>query len=84
MAIAEAKGAEEGLRRLDALEASGRLPDYHLLPAARAQLLGRLDRRDEAAAAYRRALALVSNESERRFLERELASLAIPKSPVRA
>ena len=75
VAVAEARGAEEGLRRLDALDASGRLPDYHLLPAARAQLLGRLDRRAEAAAAYRRALALVGNDSERRFLERELGKV---------
>ncbi|HKD16764.1 MAG TPA: RNA polymerase sigma factor [Thermoanaerobaculia bacterium] len=77
VAVAEACGVEEGLRRLDALEASGRLPDYHLLPAARAQLLGRLGRRDEAAAAYRRALVLVSNDSEKRFLECELARLEL-------
>jgi RNA polymerase sigma-70 factor, ECF subfamily len=77
-AVAEAHGAEEGLRRLDALEASGRLPDYHLLPAARAQLLARLGQRDEAAAAFRRALELVANDSEKRFLERELARITSP------
>jgi len=80
VAVAEANGAEEGLRRLDALEASGRLPDYHLLPAARGELLSRLGRRDESAAAYRRALALVSNDSEKRFLERKLASVMATES----
>ena len=75
-AIAEAFGAEEGLRLLDALEESGRLPDYHLLPAARGRLLVRLERFDEAAEAYRRALALVANDAERRFLEKELAHIA--------
>jgi RNA polymerase sigma-70 factor (ECF subfamily) len=77
-AVAEARGAEEGLRLLDALQASGSLPDYHLLPAARARLLARLERLDEAAAAYRRALELVANDAERRFLERELEKLAAP------
>jgi len=72
-AVAEACGSEEGLRLLDDLDRRGELSRYHLLPAARAQLLARLGRTDEAAAAYRRALALVSNEPERRFLERELA-----------
>jgi RNA polymerase sigma-70 factor (ECF subfamily) len=74
-AVAEARGAEAGLERLDRLEARGELPEYHLLPAARAQLLARLGRRGEAAHAYRKALALVSNEPERRFLERELARI---------
>jgi len=77
-AVAEAHGAGEGLRLLDALDASGRLPDYHRLPAARAQLLARLGRAEDAATAYRRALALVGNESERRFLERELARVSAP------
>jgi RNA polymerase sigma-70 factor (ECF subfamily) len=74
-AVAEAYGAQEGLRLLDALERRGELSTYHLLPAARGQLLSRLGRGVEAAGAYRRALALVSNEPERRFLERELARL---------
>ncbi len=77
-AVAEACGATEGLRLLDALEQSGRLPDYHLLPAARAQLLTRLGRNAEAAEAYRRALALTQNGSERRFLERELSRVRPP------
>lgn len=52
------------------------LPGYHLLPAARADLLRRLGRNAEAAAAYREALALVTNEAERRFLEGRLAEVA--------
>jgi RNA polymerase sigma-70 factor (ECF subfamily) len=74
-AVAEAEGPEEGLRRLDALEGRNELTGYHLLPAARAGLLARLGRREEAAEAYRRALALATNELERRFLARELAGL---------
>jgi RNA polymerase sigma-70 factor (ECF subfamily) len=74
-AVAEATGAEEGLRLLNELEIRGELSGYHLLPAARAGLLKRLGRREEAACAYRRALSLVSNDLERRFLEDELARL---------
>jgi RNA polymerase sigma-70 factor (ECF subfamily) len=73
VAVAEARGPAEGLRRLDDLERGGELATYHLLPAARAELLTRLGRRGEAAAAYRRALELVTNDPERRFLERRLS-----------
>jgi RNA polymerase sigma-70 factor (ECF subfamily) len=52
------------------------LAQYHLWHAARADLLRRLDRRAEAAAAYRRALELSQNETERRFLSRRLAEVA--------
>ena len=69
IAIAMADGIEKGLALLDAID----LPGYHLLPAARADLLRRLGRDAEAATAYRQALALVSNDAERRFLERRLA-----------
>jgi hypothetical protein len=65
----------EGSRPPRRHRAPGLFSRYHLLPAARTQLLARLDRRDEAAEAYDRALALVPNEAERRFLERELARL---------
>src|SRR5262245_37227798 len=74
-AVAEASGPGEGLRLLDAIERRGDLAGYHLLPAARAELLARLGRREEAAEAFRRALSLVSNDLERRFLERELTAL---------
>jgi RNA polymerase sigma-70 factor (ECF subfamily) len=75
-AVAMSDGPAEGLRLLDELEAAGELAEYHLLPAARADLLRRLGRLPEAAAAYRRALALVGNETDRRFLERRLAEVA--------
>ncbi len=74
-AVAEASGPEAGLRLLEELEGRGELPAYHLLPAARAGLLVRIGRREEAAEAFRRALALVSNDAERRFLESELVRL---------
>jgi len=78
VAVAQAYGPKEGLRLLDALQNRGDLPGYHLLPAARAQLLERLSRLSEAADAYRRALALVTNEAERRFLQRRLARIEEP------
>ena len=61
---------------LDSLSARGELSGYHLLPAARADLLRRLGRPSEAAAAYRAALGLVTNPTERRFLERRLEMVA--------
>jgi len=73
VAIAEARGPEEGLRLLDGL--ASELDGYHYLHSTRADLLRRLDRRDEAEAAYRRALELGRAEPERRFLERRLAEL---------
>jgi RNA polymerase sigma-70 factor (ECF subfamily) len=75
VAIAMADGLERGLERLDLLAERGDLERYHLLPAAQADLLRRLGRRTEAAAAYGRALALVANEAEKRYLERRLAEV---------
>lgn len=72
VAIAMADGCEKGLALIEAID----LPGYHLLPAARADLLRRLGRPAEAAAAYRVALTLVQNEAERRFLERRLAKVS--------
>jgi RNA polymerase sigma-70 factor (ECF subfamily) len=72
VAVAMVHGPEPALALMDALAAGGDLDRYHLLHAARADLLRRLGSRAEAAAAYGRALALVTNESERRFLERRL------------
>jgi RNA polymerase sigma-70 factor, ECF subfamily len=74
-AVAMAYGPERGLALLDRLVDRGALPRYHLLPAARADLLRRLGRAAEAAAAYREAIALVANEPERRFLTRRLAEV---------
>jgi RNA polymerase sigma-70 factor (ECF subfamily) len=72
VAIAMSEGAERGLALIDELK----LPGYHLLPAARADLLRRLNRNRESAVAYRHALELVSNEAERKFLERRLAEVS--------
>ena len=71
-------GLEEGLRQIDDLGGSGALEQYHLFHAARADLLRRLGILDEAAKSYARALALVTNESERRFLERRLREVQSP------
>jgi RNA polymerase sigma-70 factor, ECF subfamily len=76
-AVAEAMafGPEAGLAKIAEIEAAGELGGYHLLHAARADLLRRLGARQEAAAAYARALELVANASERRYLERRLAEV---------
>jgi len=71
-AVAMVDGPEPALRLVDALAASGALDRYHLLHAARADLLRRLGNRAEAAKSYARALELVTNEAERRFLERRM------------
>ena len=75
VAVAMASGLPEGLRLLNALEEQGELRGYYLLPAARGDLLRRMERWDESGEAYRRALNLVSNEAERRFLQRRLSEV---------
>ncbi len=75
-AVGMADGPERGLRLIEDLERRNQLPGYHLLPAAKADFLRRLGRLDEAAAAYREALAMVTSEAERRYLERRLAEVA--------
>ncbi|MCQ0020979.1 RNA polymerase sigma factor [Actinomadura madurae] len=77
VAVAMAEGPAAGLALVDELAASGGLPRYHLLAATRADLLRRLGRRAEAAAAYREALELPSTEAERRYLSRRLAEVSI-------
>jgi RNA polymerase sigma-70 factor (ECF subfamily) len=72
VAVSFAAGPEEGLVLVERLADQAALPGYHLLPAARADMLRRLGRHPEAAAAYREALALTRTEAERRFLERRL------------
>ena len=72
VAVAMSEGLQRGLELIDALSGSGDLDEYHLLHAARADLLRRLGAKAEAAVSYTRALALATNESERRFLERRL------------
>ncbi|MGC4071693.1 MAG: RNA polymerase sigma factor [Nibricoccus sp.] len=73
VAIAMAEGCEAGLALLNQLD----LPGYHRLPAARADMLRRLGRLDEAAAAYREALSLVGNDAERRFLQKRLQEVSV-------
>lgn len=72
VAVAMADGPERGLELLDQIH----LPGYHLLPAARADLLRRMGRREEAVAQYREALSLATQPAERRFLERRLAEVS--------
>jgi RNA polymerase sigma-70 factor, ECF subfamily len=75
VAVAMVDGPARGLELIDDIEAGGELADYHLLHAARADLLRRLDRRHEASLAYRRAYDLAGNEAERGFLARRLAEV---------
>ncbi|HEX7221982.1 MAG TPA: DUF6596 domain-containing protein, partial [Candidatus Limnocylindrales bacterium] len=75
VAVAMASGPEAGLRLVDAVGASGQLDDYPYLHAARADLLRRLGRSDEAADAYRRAHELTGNAAEQAFLDRRLAEV---------
>ncbi|MCX5068181.1 sigma-70 family RNA polymerase sigma factor [Micromonospora lupini] len=75
-AVAMRDGPDAGLALLDGLADDPRLRGYHLYPATRADLLRRLGRPDEAAAAYREALALVGTEPERAHLLRRLASVS--------
>jgi RNA polymerase sigma-70 factor (ECF subfamily) len=74
VAVAMARGPEAGLRVIDGIEG---LDDYRHLHSARADLLRRLGRADEAAAAYRRALDLAVQPAERAFLERRLAEVTL-------
>ena len=75
VAVAMASGPEAGLRLVDAVGASGQLDDYPYLHAARADLLRRLGRSEEAADAYRRAHELTGNVAEQAFLDRRLAEV---------
>jgi RNA polymerase sigma-70 factor (ECF subfamily) len=78
VAVAMADGPRAGLAVMEALSASNDLNNYHLLHAARADLLRRLGSFDESAKSYVRALELVTNNSERRFLERRLREVQPP------
>jgi len=73
VAIALSGRVDEGLALVNELDGLG---EYHLLHAARADLLRRLDRRAEAAISYRRALELTANDSERRYLEGRLREVS--------
>ena len=71
-AVAMSDGYEQGLRLIDAAGADGRLDNYYLFHAARADLLRRLHRLDEAHAAYQRALGLTTNRVEQNYIRRRL------------
>ncbi|HXV63971.1 MAG TPA: RNA polymerase sigma factor [Vicinamibacteria bacterium] len=79
VAFSMVNGPRAGLALIDVLAAAGDLDDYHLLHAARADLLRRLGSPVEAAESYRRALALVQNDAERRFLEGRLSEVLPPE-----
>jgi RNA polymerase sigma-70 factor, ECF subfamily len=78
VAVAFAEGPAAALAIVDSLAADGELEDYHLLHATRADLLRRAGSLEEAAKSYQRALAVVTNGSERRFLERRLREVQPP------
>jgi RNA polymerase sigma-70 factor, ECF subfamily len=78
VAVAMVDGPHQGLALIDALASAGDLENYHLLHAARADLLRRVGSSVEAAKSYARALALAANDSERRFLERRLREVQPP------
>ncbi|HEX6893744.1 MAG TPA: DUF6596 domain-containing protein [Bryobacteraceae bacterium] len=73
VAVAMAEGPAAGLALIDELAQSAELSDYHLLESARADLLRRMGMFERAAEAYGKALELVTNERERRYLERRLS-----------
>lgn len=80
VAVAMMDGPRRGLELIDTLAAAGDLDGYHLLHAARADLLRRVGSLEEAAKSYTRALALVTNDSERRFLQRRLREVQRPEA----
>ncbi|MFI8610455.1 RNA polymerase sigma factor [Pseudomonas sp. NPDC077649] len=75
VALAMRDGPEAGLAQVDRLLAAGELDNYHLAHAARADLLRRLGRREQARAAYRQALALAQQGPDRQFLQKRLEEL---------
>jgi RNA polymerase sigma-70 factor (ECF subfamily) len=76
VAVAMSRGLETGLELIQQLATSGDLDSYYLYHAARADLLRRLRRNEEALAAYERALSLSANAVERRYLRRRMAELS--------
>jgi len=74
-AVSMVDGPQAALNLVDSLGAREKLDGYHLLPAVRADLLVRLDRKDEARVAYREAIALARLEPEQRWLQRRLDAL---------
>jgi len=77
IALAMAYSIEDGLVWIDRIEAGGAIDHYHLLHAAKADLLRRAGRFNEASASYARAIALATNKTERRYLRLRLASVSL-------
>jgi len=82
--LAMVEGPEAALAQIAAIERDGHLAGYRYLPAAKADLLRRLDRRTEAERAYRAALDLADNAAERAFLARRIAEVTRRPGPARA
>jgi RNA polymerase sigma-70 factor (ECF subfamily) len=76
VAVAMSRGFETGLEQIEHIASPGDLDSYYLYHAARADLLRRLRRNEEALAAYQRALSLSTNPVERRYLRRRMAELS--------
>jgi RNA polymerase sigma-70 factor (ECF subfamily) len=76
VAVAMSEGLERGLAEIDQVGSCGRLEDYHLFHAARADILRRLGRRAESAEAYTAALRLVTNQVEKDYLRDRLTQVA--------
>ena len=76
VAVAMSEGLEQGLEQIDEIGASGRLEDYHLYHAARADILRRLGRKSESAQAYTAALKLATNKVEQEYLRERLKQVA--------
>jgi RNA polymerase sigma-70 factor, ECF subfamily len=76
VAVAMSRGLETGLEQIEQIATPGDLDSYYLYHAARADLLRRLKRNEEALAAYERALSLNANAVERRYLRRRMAELS--------
>jgi RNA polymerase sigma-70 factor (ECF subfamily) len=75
VAVAMRDGSAKGLELVDAILERGELAQYHLAHATRADFCRRLDKKVDARASYKRALALAKQEPERRFLEKRLSEL---------
>ena len=76
VAVAMSRGFATGLKLIEQIAAPGDLDSYYLYHAARADLLRRLRRKEQALAAYQRALSLSANAVERRYLRRRMAELS--------
>ena len=80
-AVAMVEGPAAGLALLESVAAGGELENYHLFHAARADMLRRQEEYERAAVSYGRALELVGNDAERRFLERRLNEVTTLRRP---